>query len=293
MQAQLGLAHCNVPTDPSQFTEELARSWSTLGIRCLATGFRLPHEEIGRLHAARLRALLSDHGMHVVQYAGVNANLVHASADVRGRGRQQVAAAARAAAALGATMLISGCGTNHPDFEKHFYGPDSRNYTAEAADRLVEELRLLAPVVEDAGIRYAIECHQLSTMRSPEVIREVLDRVDSPAVVANFDPVNLLDSPWAVLNNAERMQHMADVVGPRYGPSCHLKDVRLAPEFVCHIEEAVPGEGVLDMAAFFKAVSGLPQPVGVVIEHLGTIEQAAKAVEFTRAAAQVNGVELT
>jgi sugar phosphate isomerase/epimerase len=128
-------------------------------------------------------------------------------------------------------------------------------------------------------------------MRSSEVIREILDSVDSPSITANFDPVNLLDSAVAVFDSASRMLHMVDTVGPRYGPSCHVKDIRLTNEFVCHILEVPPGEGVLDYEGYFLAASKLPGPTALIVEHLSP-EQSIEGVRFVREMAVANGIEL-
>lgn len=290
MAMLLGLANGNVPRNPEGFSADLIEGWARQGIRCLATSFAQPHEVV-KAAAPRLRERLADSGIHVAQYAGVNANFVHTDPEVRRAGRESVRVAIGAAHALGATMISSGCGTNSDDYVANFYAPHPLNYSVAARDRLVAELREIAPIVEDAGLLYTIECHQLSVMRSPEVIRDVLDEVDSPVVVANFDPVNLLDSAVAVFDNARRMQEMADVVGPRYGPSCHIKDVLLSTDFVCRIIEVPPGDGVLDYPAFFEAASRLPGPTPLIVEHLDP-SRSIEGIRYVRESALACGVEL-
>jgi sugar phosphate isomerase/epimerase len=291
MNVMLGLANGNIPTDPSAFTPQLVASWEAQGIRCLAVAFAQPYGDVPSSTWHDLRHMLADGGVAISQFTGVNANLVHSDVQVREQGLRRVADAIPAAEALGATMIASGCGTNHPNWAEHFYGPAPLNHAPETEDRLVESLRHVADLIADSNLLYAIECHQLSTMRSPEVIRDVLDRVDSAQIVANFDPVNLLDSANAAYTNGDRIRHMIRTVGPRYGPSCHVKDLAVGTGFICHLDEVAPGEGLLDFGALFEAVLALPGPTALIVEHLPAGRTDA-AVAFVRNAARDHGLEL-
>ena len=290
MAMYLGLADGDIPRAPEGFTGPLIAGWTELGIRCLSVSFSAGPAAV-RDEVADVRSRLADGGIHVAQMAGVNANFVHASPEVRAEAHRRVLAAIPTAVDLGVTMLSSGAGTSSEVWMQHFYAPHSDNYSERAKADLIEGLRGIAKPVEDAGIRYTIECHQLSTMRSPEVIREVLDAVDSPVITANFDPVNLLDSAVAVFDNAARMRHIMDVVGPRYGASCHVKDVAVTNDFVCRMLEVQPGEGVLDYDALFETVRRLPDGSALIVEHL-TADRSAEGVRYVRDRALAAGIEL-
>ncbi len=288
MRAKLGLAGGDIPGELGAFSPALMHSWQVAGVTTLALAFGGRHSEVAEQGAA-VRDGLSAHGIDVSQYSGVNANFVHHSSDVRKHARESALRAIPAAAALGCGMVVSGCGTNRDG--AHFYAPDARNYSAEAEDRLITELRIIAPAYESAGMYYAIECHQLSTMRAPAVIRRVLDAVDSPSVVANFDPVNLLDSSYAVHNSSQAIPAMVDQVGPRYGPTCHVKDARVELDLVCRIVEVPPGDGLVDLRAVFAAAERLSrgEPVPLIVEHL-TAEQSPDGLRVVRELGQQAGI---
>lgn len=288
MGVLLGIANADIPHHPGQFTEAMMLRWRRWGVRCISVGFSQPYD--WEPAAAReLRTKLADHGIAVVQMAGINANFVHLDESVRAEGRRRVEVAIDRAVAVGTAMILSGCGSNA--LEAGFYAPHRDNFGPAAREVLVAELSALVPRLTDVGLQYAIECHQLSTMCTPEVIREVLDAVDSPAVVANFDPVNLLNTAAAVYDNAARMQDMIDVVGPRYASTGHVKDVQVGVDLACHISEAAPGEGLLDFGGLFAAVARLGQPTSLLVEHLGA-DQAAIAFQYVRKQAEAHGVEL-
>lgn len=312
MGLYLGLANGDVPKDPYAFTPALAQGWSDRGVRCLAVGFRdVPPTESAKA-ATEARPMLTDHGIHISQYVGINAHLAHVDAGRRADGIRRIREAIPAARAWDTTMMQSGVGTNAvaglgepgtrpPSGEPHHhYAPHPDNYAPAARDGLVSALGEVATMMADEGMVFSMECHQLTTMRSADVIREVLDEVDSPCVVANFDPVNLLDTPTAVYDNANRMREMADVLFPtdgvsRVGPSCHVKDVVLQQGLVCHIDEAAPGDGVLDLAVLLELAQRLPtgrrDGAALIVEHLAA-GSAEAALDHVRTTARAQGVEL-
>lgn len=304
MGMYLGLANGDIPADPRQFTPELVRGWADRGIRCLAFGFPMPHDEVAAA-AGELGPLLDDHGIHVSQYVGINAHLSATDPARRADGIARIRSAIPAAKALDTTMMQSGVGTNAigadaSGNQHHHYTPHPDNYSSAARDGLVAALREVATIVEDEGLTFSMECHQLTTMRSAEVIRSVLDEVDSPNIVANFDPVNLLDSAVAVYDNAARMRAMADLLlpeggVPRYGPSCHVKDVVLGSNLTCHIDEAPPGHGVLDLPVLLELAQRLPAGrrggAALIVEHLGP-DASYAGIDLVREAAVAHGVEL-
>ncbi|MFW6598380.1 sugar phosphate isomerase/epimerase family protein [Propionibacteriaceae bacterium Y2011] len=295
----LGLANGDIPRDPTGFSADLVNGWAERGIRCLAFGFPSIPQSATAEAAKELRPLLDDHGIHVSQYVGVNANLASIDPAARAEGLERIRAAIPAAQALDTTMIQSGAGTNSPTATSH-YSPHPDNYSDRAREGLIEALSTIAPEIADAGLLYSLECHLLTTMRSVEVIREVLDAVDSDVIVANFDPVNMLDSPTAVYDNAARMAHMVDVMVPtdgpsRYGPTSHIKDVVLHDKLVSHIDEVAPGKGVLDLDAFFAAATKLPtgrrNGTALIVEHLGP-DASYEGIDLVREAAIARGVEL-
>ena len=288
MDMRLGLANADVPRNPADITADRLSRWVARGVRGLVTHFTTSPDEILDAHAPKLSRRLADHDVAIFQYAGINANLVHPDRDLLGEVVPRIRAACAAGQSLGAEMLISGCGSYD---ERHFYGPHPGNHTEQARLRLIESLRAVAPIVADHGLVLAIECHALTTMDTPEHIREVLDQVDSPAVGANFDPVNLLGSVAAVHDNAVEVRRIRGVIGDRCTASAHIKDVRITTDLVVHIVEAAPGHGCLDYPAYFEAVSTLPDGAPLIIEHL-RVDQLDQALDFVRRTAKENGVML-
>jgi sugar phosphate isomerase/epimerase len=281
MRLRLGVAGGPLPRDPTQVDEPLARQLRALGVSVLTTHFQPGPEEVAR-HAGRVRAVLAEHGISIVQATGYNPQFTHPDDTLLSVELDRLRNAFEAARLLGAEMIISGCGSHHAT---HFYGPHADNHTLETRERLVASLRRVAPWAEDAGVILALECHVTTALDTPEHIREVVQGVESPWVRANFDPVNLLGDLSKVWHNAEAMRQMWQTLGACYAKSAHIKDVRTDPEFVVHISEAPPGQGVLDLDVYFEVVSHLGEDTALIVEHLPA-DQAVAAIAYVKQAAE-------
>jgi len=284
VKARLGIAGPLVPRTLYGLTEDSLAPLREAGVSVLVTHLETQQPTLAAEHA---RQRLFDAGLVIAQAAGVSANLVCRDDDQRTHELQRLHAALLTASQLGAESLITGCGTLHQTF---FYGPHPENHAPQTVDRLVDSLTRAADLAEDAGVPMHIECHQLTTMSNPTVIREVLDRVDSPWVLANFDPVNLLSGLGEVYDNASAMARMVDVVGTRYAATAHLKDVTVRADIVLHLDEVAPGEGYLDLQAFVDAAARLGDPIALVVEHLPR-EASMAALVGIRELAPSLGVE--
>lgn len=289
LNVQFGVANGTVPADPADLTDELLVEWQSQGVSALATSFASAAAAMSVPARRTLRSRLAAAGIRIVQFAGVNANLSHPDPVVRRQALERVRQIAPVAADLGAERVISGCGTVSDEWRRHFYAPHPANHSRAIEEWLTEGLSQVGSIVADSGLGWSVECHQLTTMRSPEVIRRVLDAVDSPSVLANFDPVNLLDSANSVYRNAELVPEMLTSIGPRLADTVHIKDVSIGVDLVCHIAEVAPGFGQLDFDALFEAINRRGAPTKIIIEHLSA-HQTRDAVEWVRAKAGQHGL---
>jgi sugar phosphate isomerase/epimerase len=274
-----------VPREPSEVTDDVARDLAGLGVTVLTTHFQPSPQAVGGEPARRVRQVLAEQGISIIQATGYNPQFTHPERRVRAAELERLQCAFGVARDLGAEMIISGCGSHHAT---HFYGPHPANHQPETRQRLIDSLRQVVPWAEDTGVILALECHVTTALDTPEHIREVIDAVDSRWVRANFDPVNLLGTFSRVWENGEAMRDMWHVLGPRYVQSAHIKDVVADPELVVHISEAPPGTGLLDLDAFFDVCRNLGEGTAVIVEHLPA-DQARAAIEVVKAAAAERG----
>src|SRR5260370_39811469 len=140
MRLRVGVTGGPMPRDPEDVDESVARQLAGLGVRALQTHLR-PTPEAVAAHASRVRSVLAEHGVSIVQATGYNPQLTHPDDGVLASELDRLRAAFETARLLGSEMIISGCGSRHPSY---FYGPDPAN---KLASNSVTACSPLPPVV--------------------------------------------------------------------------------------------------------------------------------------------------
>jgi len=288
MPIALGIATPAVPRDPLALDDRFGKWAADLGVSVIGTHLGPTPEDV-LPHAAEVRARMEGWGIKIVQATGYNPVLVGDDPARRADDLARLTRSFAVARALGSPMVLTGCGSYHPT---HHYGPHPRNHSAAARELMVEFLRQAAPRAEDQGVVLALECHMITALDTPAHIREVIDAVGSPALKANFDPVNLLSDVDKVFNSGPEMDAMLAELGPRYHWTAHAKDVLIEPRLALHLEETVCGDGLLDWAAYLRCAERLgtaQQPAAVLVEHMPAF-LAPRGVGFVRAQAAAAGI---
>ena len=126
-----------------------------------------------------------------------------------------------------------------------------RNFTEEALDDVVTEIKKLAPYAEDSGICICPETTQWCIIYSPQRMKEFVDRVASDYVQITFDPVNHM-RPGRIHDSGTWIRETMAFLGDRIG-QLHVKDVQVEPNLVSHINEVPLGTGLLDHEAVIEA----------------------------------------
>ncbi|MCC2670409.1 MAG: hypothetical protein K0Q72_2880 [Armatimonadetes bacterium] len=210
-------------------------------------------------------------------------SLVHPDADVRAEGVAALARVLEAAAVLEAESVYVRPGSLNPAGP---WTPHPDNHEADTRDRLVESLRALAPYAAAAGIPLALEAHTVSPLDTAAAVRDVLDRVGSPLLRFNADPVNLVGTLNQAYHTAPLIDELFDLLGDAV-ITAHAKDVTVGDQLVLHIEECVPGQGYLDQELFLRRFDACCPRGVVLIEHLPAerVPEARRALlEFARRA---------
>ncbi len=283
----LGLGQGLLPEDPDALTPEIARAIAAQGVTRLMTHFEGAPERMAGAEGVALKAILDDAGLKISQYGGEGPNLVVPDDRVRADSVALLAARMTSARTMGAEAIVFGVGSHHPTFA---YGPAPENHTPETRARLIACLREIARHAEHTGVLAMVEVHLLTTLDTPEHVREILDEVDSPWVCANYDPVNFLGSLDAVFNSGREAEHAAATIGPRFGPAGHIKDVHVEPDLVLKIAELPPGTGIMDLRAVILACRHLPPGSALIVEHFG-VEESDAALRHVTALADELGVQ--
>ena len=147
------------------------------------------------------------------------------------------------------------------------YAPARENRTPATRALLVETLKRVAAKAETADVTIVIETHALTIMGSPEINRDVLQEVGSERVTVVMDFVNHFQTLDQVYDNTARLKHIFDLMNP-ISIVGHVKDIKLSPGFVLHIDEEIPGEGELDVALALKLWHDAHPDDYMLLEHL-------------------------
>jgi len=199
-------------------------------------------------------------------------SLVHPDPLVRSEGISALGAVLAAAETLGAESVYVRPGSLNANGP---WTPHADNHAPETRERLVESLVALVPLAEEIGIPLALEAHVVSPLDTVAVVREVLNRVASPMLRFNADPVNLVGTLGQAYHTTELINELFDQVGDAV-ICAHAKDVTVGERLVLHLDECIPGQGLLDHATFLRRFDACCPRGAVLIEHL-PIERVPEA----------------
>jgi len=155
-------------------------------------------------------------------------------------------------------------------------------------DRVVEAMEPYASIAENHGVTLAIEAHVGQELDAPEKAVWLVEAVGRDSVRLNFD-----HSHFHVLGM--ELQRSVDLCAP-YAVHTHLKDGRMVDG---RVQFLLPGDGDLDLEAYFRAVAGAGIAVPITVEVSGQIWQrddydpwatALKAYESMRRGMEGAGV---
>ncbi len=235
---------------------------------------------------ARVRALLADHGVELYQVTGYWQCLVHPDEAARATAVKTVQSALRLAGWLGARGIDTGPGSMNP---RGPWFPHPDNWTASARRQLIRSLRECAAAAEDNGVYLSLEAHQLVTLQTPEITRDILDAVDSPWVKCDLDAANWITLDTAFTTGAA-IDHMFDTLG-RHIISGHAKDSRIQDKLTIHIDACSPGTGTLDFKTYLRRMEALDPSYPLIVEG-ASYEQWPAAATFLHQTARELGIRV-
>ena len=170
------------------------------------------------------------------------------------------------------------------------YDPTPENHEPGRLDVLIDTLSRVADKAEEEGMTVVIETHVLTIMGSPEINRKVIEAVGSDRLRVVMDFVNHFQSLDQAYRSTERLNHIFDVMGP-ISTVAHIKDISVEPGFVVHMNEEVPGAGVLDLVTAVRRWEEIQPQSYMLVEHLPE-DKIPTAVANVRRIAAEAGVEI-
>lgn len=257
---------------PSRDPEELALAHRKLGYRAAYC----PGVTLG--DTDRIRDIARAFAKHDVLLAEVGrwCNLLDADSVKRAANLKTVTDGLALAEAVGALCCVDIAGSYNP---KSWHGPDAKNLTKEFFDASVENARKIVDAVKPKRAKFCFEMMGWAMPDSPDCYVAMIKAVDRPGFGVHLDPCNLINSPNRYYGNTALLNECFDKLGP-WIVSCHAKDMGWESDGSLHLREVLPGTGVLDYATYLKRLATLPSGAPLMLEHLKTAEEYAKAQRY-------------
>ena len=280
---RFGMSGCFLPADMDDMTPEMCRRVRDLGFSGIFTRFRANDPHTTPKHKTRrFRDLMEGEGLKLYQATGYWQNMVTSDETARKESVRTIQAALRMAGELGARGIDTGPGSMNPA-GPWFPHPD--NYTERAKQQLIKTLNECKQAAEDAGVFLSLECHQLVTLKTPEIACEVLDAVDSHWVRCDYDSANWITLE-DIFDTGKALNHHFDVVG-KHMVSCHAKDIWIENRLALHLSDGCPGKGLMDFKTLFRRMEALSPEYPVISEGNSTEELPAVSRLFHNTAKEL------
>jgi sugar phosphate isomerase/epimerase len=252
-----------LPADLRQVDDDIARRMAAagfVGCSCLFPDPVAPTPaDLDRLRDTLLRA-----GVGVAQVNGRYESMVNPDEEARQAGIAAYRALIQVCVRLRGDSVYIRPGSMNPG--GHWW-PHPDNHSAATIDRLVDSLRQVCTMAEDAGVNIAIEGHTVSPLDTAAKVREVIDRVGSPALKFNVDPVNFVSNVQDVYHSRRVLDDLFDTLGD-VSWAVHAKDMAIEDRHVVHISEVVMGRGRMDLGYMLQRFERVRPEGYVIVEHL-------------------------
>ena len=277
-----------VPGDPRSITGEQLQQVAALGVS--AACFHVPGPVLAAITDSDLRACRQryrDAGLGLAQMGvGYGECLFDSDPAVRAAIQAKIARGLEVAEGLDAGLVLIRTGSLSPTGS---YSPSPRNHEPGRLETLIGELRTVAAAAESAATTVVVETHNLAILGSPEINRQVIEAVGSSRLGVVMDFVNHFQSLEQAYDSTARINHIFDLMGP-IAPVGHIKDLATADGFVVHLNEALPGEGCLDLHTAVRRWEALAPDRYLLVEHLPDERIPAAVANVQRIAAEAGVV---
>jgi sugar phosphate isomerase/epimerase len=149
-------------------------------------------------------------------------------------------------------------------------------------------VRAVVDAVQPKRAKFSLEMMQWTFPDSVDNYLDLIKAIGRDMFGVHLDPVNLIITPRQYFDTGTLIRECFDKLG-QWVISCHAKDIILRNKLSLHLDETMPGTGNLDYAAYLSELAKLPPDTPLMLEHLTTMEDYAKARDFVVGAAKSAG----
>ena len=177
---------------------------------------------------------------------------------------------------IGAKCCVNVAGTPHgPRWD----GGYAANFSDETRKEIIKTVRFIIDEVKPKNTKFTLEPMPWMVPAGPDDYLRLLDEVERDEFAVHLDFINMI-------NSAERFFHMNDFMDEcfeklgKYTVSCHLKDIKLLPDYTFCVKETMCGDGVMDIKRFIYKANKVNSDMPIIIEHLDTDQEYFESVKY-------------
>ena len=184
----------------------------------------------------------------------------------------------RMADAIGAACCVNVVGM---PYGPRWDGGYRDNFSPELWDMAVRMIRRIIDTARPVRTKFCIESMPWMIPSSPDEYLRLIEDVDRAEFGTHLDVVNMITTPRRYFYNDEFLE---ECFVKLHGTivSCHLKDIRLKPEYTFQLEECACGEGALDIELYARLATAESPYTPMIIEHLTTDEEYVSRVRYVK-----------
>jgi len=184
----------------------------------------------------------------------------------------------RMADAIGAVCCVNVVGT---PYGPRWDGGYRENFSTELWDMAVSMIRQIIDTARPHHTKFCIESMPWMIPSGPDEYLRLIEAVDRTEFGTHLDVVNMITSPKRYFFNDEFLDECFEKL---HGTivSCHLKDIRLKPEYTFQLEECACGQGTLDLQRYIRLATTENPCMPMIIEHLTTNAEYIASVQYVQ-----------
>lgn len=226
----------------------------------------------------------------LIAEVGCWCNLLDLDPETRKKNRADMLNSLALAEELGANCVVglagSYCSGGVPSHH------DAKNFSEEAFEEAVSMARYFIDSVKPKKACFTYEVYQFGVVDSVEMISRLIQAIDRKQFGVHLDLTNFINSPRTYWTTGEILRECICQFGDRI-VAAHAKDAKMKePSSSVLIDEVIPGQGNVDIAALVRELHRLPQQVPYMMEHLKTEEEYDQAAAHIRKVAAEQGILL-
>lgn len=157
-------------------------------------------------------------------------------------------------------------------------GPLVGDFSRHAVEIVAESVRGIIDAVKPARTYYTLEPVAWMMPSTPEQYLELIETVDRERFAVHMDLVNMLTSPERFYGNAAFAEKCFELLAGRIR-ACHVKDAKLGAGAVFHVQEAVCGDGIVDLRRYADLATAEDPDMPFLVEHLNDWDAYVESTE--------------